>query len=320
MMEKTEKTPKVSVCVVTYNQEKYIRQCLQSIVNQKTDFSFEIIVGDDCSTDKTRAYVQELSNMYPQIIKPIFHEKNIGPADNYFAVHKVAIGDYIAHIDGDDYMMPEKLAKQASYLDNNLDCVAVVHKLALVDSNGNSLSNFWPNKFLLQKFDLTKLVETHPAFGHSSLMYRSQALQLLIENAPPKIIDFYVYIHLASQGKIGVIDQVFGTNTAGIGISANNNLYESAIQALCYGSQFTLSSEVLQFAKARQYLLFAKKALVENNLNLFVELISLSTGQKIISLQQRFLYAIRKKWMLLKIISLAITTRTNARKIFTQIN
>ena len=300
MMEKTEKTPKVSVCVVTYNQEQYIRQCLQSIVNQKTDFSFEIIVGDDCSTDKTRAYVQELSNMYPQIIKPIFHEKNIGPLDNYFAVHRVATGDYIAHIDGDDSMMPGKLTKQASYLDAHLDCVAVVHKLALVDSNGNSLSNFWPNKFPLQKFDLVNLVEKHPAFGHSSLMCRNQALRLLIENAPPKIIDFYVYIHLASQGKIGVIDQVFGTYTVGIGISANNNLYESAIQALTYGEKFNLPQDVVQFAAARQYFLFAKKAFVEGENTLFKYLIENSIKEKRISLMQLFLYAIRSNPNLLR--------------------
>ena len=53
-----KKTPKVSVCVITYNQEKYIAQCLQSIVDQETDFDFEIIVGDDCSTDGTREIVR----------------------------------------------------------------------------------------------------------------------------------------------------------------------------------------------------------------------------------------------------------------------
>ena len=60
-----DRPPKVSVCVVTYNQEKYIRQCLQSIVDQETDFDFEVIVADDCSTDRTSCIVQEFADKYP---------------------------------------------------------------------------------------------------------------------------------------------------------------------------------------------------------------------------------------------------------------
>ena len=78
MMEKTEKKTKVSVCVVTYNQEKYIRKCLQSIIDQKADFDFEIIIADDCSTDNTPTIIQEFYAKYPEIVKPIFREKNIG--------------------------------------------------------------------------------------------------------------------------------------------------------------------------------------------------------------------------------------------------
>jgi glycosyltransferase involved in cell wall biosynthesis len=63
MMEMTAKNPKVSVCVVSYNQEKYIRQCLQSIVDQATDFDFEVIVGDDFSTDGTRVIIEEFEKI-----------------------------------------------------------------------------------------------------------------------------------------------------------------------------------------------------------------------------------------------------------------
>lgn len=73
-----EKVPKLSVCVITYNQKEYIRQCLQSIVDQETDFDFEVIVGDDCSTDGTRAIVQEFARRYPKVVKPIFSEEYWG--------------------------------------------------------------------------------------------------------------------------------------------------------------------------------------------------------------------------------------------------
>src|SRR6185369_17391361 len=120
---------KLSVCVVTYNQENYIRQCLQSIIDQVTDFSFEIIVGDDCSTDNTRSIVKEYCDKYPEIIKPLFHQVNIGATRNYFAVHSKAGGEYIAHCDGDDYKIPGKLQKQVAFLDQHRDCAIVGHDL-----------------------------------------------------------------------------------------------------------------------------------------------------------------------------------------------
>jgi len=117
-MELQYKTPKVSVCVITYNQEKYIRQCLQSIVDQETDFDFEVIVGEDCSTDGTRAIVQEFSEKFPNIVKPIYQKKNIdGGGYNFLTVHRAARGEYVAHIDGDDFALPGKLQAQANILE-----------------------------------------------------------------------------------------------------------------------------------------------------------------------------------------------------------
>ena len=67
---------KVSVCVVTYNQENYIGECLESLVNQVTNFRYEIIVGEDCSTDGTRAIVQRYVEKYPDLIVPLFYKNN----------------------------------------------------------------------------------------------------------------------------------------------------------------------------------------------------------------------------------------------------
>ncbi len=66
----------VSVLCATYNQEKYIRQCLEGFVMQKTNFPFEVIVNDDASTDKTPKIIQEYADKYPNIIKPIYQKEN----------------------------------------------------------------------------------------------------------------------------------------------------------------------------------------------------------------------------------------------------
>ena len=115
--------PKMSVCVITYNQERYIGQCLQSLVEQKTDFDFEVIVGDDCSTDGTLAVVQEFVNRYPDIVRTILQPTNTGGSKNYLQVHAAAIGTYVAHVDGDDYALPGKLQAQAEVLEDRKSVV-----------------------------------------------------------------------------------------------------------------------------------------------------------------------------------------------------
>jgi glycosyltransferase involved in cell wall biosynthesis len=75
---------KVTIVSTSYNQEKYISQTLDSIIIQKTNFPFEVIVSDDCSTDKTPEIIREYAEKYPGIIKPIFREKNIGSISNLY--------------------------------------------------------------------------------------------------------------------------------------------------------------------------------------------------------------------------------------------
>ncbi|CAN5689658.1 hypothetical protein BH11PSE12_BH11PSE12_19750 [soil metagenome] len=139
-MELIEKKPKVSVCVVTYNQEKYIRQCLQSIVDQKTDFDFEIIVGDDCSTDGTSIIVAEYTKKYPNLIVSVLQYPNIGAVANIVSVYKKAKGYYIAHFDGDDFAFAGKLQAQVDILEKHPDCVICSHDMELVDENSKSIS------------------------------------------------------------------------------------------------------------------------------------------------------------------------------------
>jgi len=292
--------PKVTVCVVTYNQEKYIRQCLQSIVEQKTDYDFEVLVGDDCSSDKTGEILREFAQRYPGIVKPIFQETNRGAGCyNYLSVHKAAIGDYVAHIDGDDLCLPNKLAAQSRFLDQNIDCIAVVHQLAKSDSNGAPLPGLWPEKFGKVKYELSSMVVAHPAFGHSSLMYRNGAYESLNYDKLPRFIDFYLYVHLAAQGKIGALPQVLGSYTCGVGVSSSNSLHELAVEALRYANNIGLPQDIYKVALARQYLIFARKALVENKMTLFREMITKSTDEKYLSLQQWLLFFLRRNPSLL---------------------
>lgn len=119
---------KLSVVVSCYRQEKYISECLNSILMQKVNFNYELIIADDCSPDKTREVIQQFHKKYPEKIKLLFQEANVGAAKNYIAVHNMANGKYVAHFDGDDVMLPGKLQAQVDVMEANPDCHIVFHR------------------------------------------------------------------------------------------------------------------------------------------------------------------------------------------------
>jgi len=116
------KLPIVSVFVMTYNHAQFIKQTLEGILMQKTNFDFDIVVGDDCSTDTTRNILQEYSETYPGKFKLLLHEHNIGAIANQISVFKACKGKYIALCEGDDYWVdPDKLQNQVDFLESNED-------------------------------------------------------------------------------------------------------------------------------------------------------------------------------------------------------
>src|SRR5574344_692387 len=108
-----------SVIIITYNQEKYIAQTLESILKQDHNYSYEIIIGEDCSKDKTKQVIEKYVLEYPNIIKPIYNEHNLGLIGNYYNVLSKCNGKYIMECAGDDYWLPEKVKVQISYMENH---------------------------------------------------------------------------------------------------------------------------------------------------------------------------------------------------------
>jgi len=131
--------PLVTVRTSTYNHGPFIRQCIESVLMQKTDFPFEYIIGEDCSTDETRAIVLELANEYPEIIRVITSDQNIGSKGNGRRCIRASRGKYMALCEGDDYWTdPRKLQKQVDILEANPDVVLCHHwqSLCVQDDRG----------------------------------------------------------------------------------------------------------------------------------------------------------------------------------------
>ena len=138
--------PLLSIACVTYNHELYIRQCLDSFLMQKTNFLFEIVIGEDCSTDNTGSIVTEYARKYPEIIKARCNKKNIGVQENSLLVFRDCTGKYIALCDGDDYWTdPYKLQKQVDFLEANKDFVICFHQIRI----RNELNSTTENNYML---------------------------------------------------------------------------------------------------------------------------------------------------------------------------
>ena len=202
--------PKVSVCVITYNQERYIRQCLQSLVDQKTNFDFEVIVGDDCSTDGTRAVVQEFVERYPKIVRPLFQERNTGGSRNNLEVHAAATGEYVAHVDGDDYALPDKLQAQADVLDRDPGCMAVWHQVDFFDDAGGFCSGKTADlsSFKLGRVTFADAIRLGFIGVYSALMYRRSARSPI--DPGRRVLDVYFTWDVLSKGHGHIIDDIFG--------------------------------------------------------------------------------------------------------------
>lgn len=116
------KEPIVSVRMSTYNHEPYIAQAIEGVVTQETEYPFELIIGEDCSTDRTREIVFEYQKKYPDIIRVIAWDKNVGMRKNGRRAYMACRGKYIAICEGDDYWHhPGKLQKQIDFLENHPD-------------------------------------------------------------------------------------------------------------------------------------------------------------------------------------------------------
>jgi glycosyltransferase involved in cell wall biosynthesis len=210
-MEGEQADPKVSVCVVTYNQVNYINECLQSLVDQETTFPIEIIVADDCSTDGTAEAVREFARRYPGIVRPLLRSANLGWMRNYLEVHAEARGEYVAHMDGDDCALPGKLQAQVDALDGDHDCNAVWHLMDFFDDKGAFCSG--------RTADMSSFPGGRVEFRdgarlgyigiHSSLMYRRSARSAEIDFDRPAL-DMRMMLELLSTGHGLILETVLG--------------------------------------------------------------------------------------------------------------
>lgn len=182
----------VSIYCLAYNQEGYIKQCLDSLLNQKTSFNYIIIVHDDASTDNTPKIIKEYSEKYPEKIIPIFQKENQYSKGKKIVreyIYPCIKGKYLAICEGDDYWTSEyKLQKQFDVLENTANCSMCVHSTNEVYENGESTGRSFPQNELLegkiQSKDFIKIIATGYSFHTSSYFLRIDEWKKYILNPP----------------------------------------------------------------------------------------------------------------------------------------
>jgi glycosyltransferase involved in cell wall biosynthesis len=197
----------------------FIRECLQSILDQETDFPFEVIVGDDCSTDGTGEIVREFVQKYPDRVRALFHSRNVGATANYLAVHAQARGDYVAHVDGDDYALPGKLAALASALDANPHANLAWHRLKILNVATGEFKNDLIEVGLQPPggFSRDDLLACGSVGGHSASIYRAcRAREIDLSHA--EMLDFYIAVERIGEGKGIWVDGFYGVYRRDIGV------------------------------------------------------------------------------------------------------
>lgn len=212
--------PIVSICCLAYNHEKYIRQTLDGILMQKTEFPFEILIHDDASTDKTADIIREYQRKYPNIVKPIFERQNQWSSYAWgilkLFVYPKAKGKYIALCEGDDYWINvEKLQKQVDYMELHPDCPASFHAVNYV-RNGRVVCND-------RHFDKECNVTTNQVIdgggdfcATSSLLFRTKyAMEFPKYRDMVPIGDYPLQVMLSTKGNMHYFPETMGVYRTG---------------------------------------------------------------------------------------------------------
>ena len=208
---------KVTVYLSTYNQEDYVAQALDSILMQKTDFDFEIIAADDCSTDGTQAVIIDYVNRHPGKIIPFFTSPNVGGCKKLTDILDAGLfrGEYLAWLEGDDYWLGEdRLQTLVDFLDANPEYSRVSHNRLVIDENGIEKGFDISDAVLNKPFTIDDFLagRNYSDFGSVFRNYFQTAGQkyhpLLLSSR--NVCDFQDMFITQDFGPVFVLDRCFG--------------------------------------------------------------------------------------------------------------
>ena len=255
----------VSILAVTYNHEKYIAKMLDSVLMQEVNFKYEIVIGEDFSSDNTRKILMQYKDKYSEKIKLILNEKNLGLHKNTLITLKACTGKYIAWLEGDDYWTSKmKLQKQVEFLEKNEEYSACAHLTETkydfrVEKKKQFYLKVYKNNIIRNKDLLDKII-----IHTSSLLFRNELLNLnRLEQYPVLVQHSPIMIILSTVKPIKLFPEIMSVYRKNLNSISENikakEIYYANINAASslnkYLDHFLIKSLYMKGVWSRYYLL-----------------------------------------------------------------
>jgi glycosyltransferase involved in cell wall biosynthesis len=202
---------KLSVAMITYNHERFVGQAIESVLAQKTDFPYEIVIGEDCSTDGTRGVILDFQRRYPERIVSILRERNVGAMQNFSETIAACRGEYVAFLEGDDFWTSlSKLQKQVDFLDAHPDSALCCHRVKFLNETGSAEIDIHP---LLSagSYTIEDQLRTNLVMTSSAVLRRDLIGPIPRWFFEMKMGDWPLFAMVARHGKIELMDEVMAT-------------------------------------------------------------------------------------------------------------
>ncbi|KUJ51521.1 glycosyltransferase family 2 protein [Chryseobacterium sp. JAH] len=224
MIEDTKRIerPLVSVCTLTYNQQDFIKQTVESLLMQETNFEYEVVISDDGSTDDTIQIIYEIIRSHEKgyRVKLLAHE-NMGVLPNYIYTFKQCSGKYIAFCEGDDYWTDsEKLQIQADFLEINEEYAICFHKVNKLTDD--LVLTEWPTDNFEKTYTVKDLA-AGPLMYTPTVMLRSEHIYIPDWYVDAPLFDYPLQMMVARKGKIKYLPLNMANYRVGTGIWTSDN-------------------------------------------------------------------------------------------------
>ena len=257
----------VTICIPTYQHESFIAQTLEGCLSQQTDFDFEIIVGDDASSDQTPKIIKEYADRFPKIIKPFLHQTNLGPVfpkelggkNNVKFLFERCKTKYIALCEGDDYWIePLKLQKQIDFLEQNEDYNLSHHQTQIIYQNSFK-TDFFNDQFRKQTNEIDEMLADHWVIATTSAVFRNvfqNGMAIWFEEAASG--DWAIFFQVIQEKKIHYLSQTMGVYRKHLGGMTNIHIEKN---------RFFLKNRLEMFRSIKPFYSFARQEIIEKTIN-----------------------------------------------------
>ena len=202
-------TPKVSICIISFNQKHFIAQAIEGAVNQDYE-NFEVIVSDDGSTDGTAKIIAHWQSCYPERVVGLLNKENVGVTRNCNRALRVCKGDFITFLGGDDVLLPGKIAAQVSWFKEGANRVMCGHSVYFIHEDGTRFLTTG-RSVLHRGVGPKKYIVSGHQLALQTLMYRASAIPSYgFEETIPIASDYLFCIEVLSNGgEYGYIEGVY---------------------------------------------------------------------------------------------------------------